>query len=227
MPVRTSVGARSVRKMSPDTTPRNLAIVVHDDVEVLDFCGPFEAFGVTGDDGSAHFNVFTVATEARTVRANTGMLIQPNHTIDDCPPLSMLLIPGGSTQVILDDPRLMAWIEEQEPKVEHLVSVCTGAYVLAELGLLDGLEATTHFSGYDRLQAAAPTAVVRRDVRVCDNGHIVTGAGVSAGIDLALHMIGRMFGMDEARAVAHYMMYRWAPEDEQRAEAAAQSLAAS
>jgi transcriptional regulator GlxA family with amidase domain len=227
MPVRTSVGARSVRKMSPDTTPRNLAIVVHDDVEVLDFCGPFEAFGVTGDDGKAHFNVFTVAAEARTVRANTGMLIQPNHTIDDCPPLSMLLIPGGSTKVILDDPRLMAWIKEQEPQVEHLVSVCTGAYVLAELGLLDGLEATTHFSGYDRLQAAAPTAVVRRDVRVCDNGHIVTGAGVSAGIDLALHMIGRMFGMEEARAVAHYMMYRWAPEDEARAEAAAQPLAAS
>lgn len=110
---------------------------------------------------------------------------------------------------------------------EHLVSVCTGAYVLAELGLLDGLEATTHFSGYDRLQAAAPTAVVRRDVRVCDNGHIVTGAGVSAGIDLALHMIGRMFGMEEARAVANYMMYRWAPEDEARAEAVAQPRAAS
>jgi transcriptional regulator GlxA family with amidase domain len=140
--------------------PKNLAILVHDDVEVLDFCGPFEAFGVTGDDGQAHFNVFTVADEARVVRANTGMLIQPN-----------------------------------------------------------GLEATTHYSGHDRLQKAAPTAVVRRDVRVADNGHIVTGAGVSAGIDLALHMIGRMYGMEEARAVAEYMMYRWAPEDEARTEA--------
>jgi transcriptional regulator GlxA family with amidase domain len=177
---------------------------VHDDVEVLDFCGPFEAFGVTGDDGRAHFNVFTVADEARIVRANTGMLIQPNHTIDDCPPLSMLLVPGGNTNVILENPRLMAWIAEQDEQVEHLVSVCTGAYVLAELGLLDGLE---------------PTAVVRRDLRVADNGHIVTGAGVSAGIDLALHMIGRMYGMEEARAVAEYMMYRWAPEDEARTEA--------
>ncbi len=199
--------------------PRNLAILVHDDVEVLDFCGPFEAFGVTGDDGEAHFNVFTVADEARTVRANTGMLIQPNHTIDDCPPLSMLLIPGGRTSVILDNPRLMAWVAEQDKLVDHLVSVCTGAMVLATLGLLDGLECTTHFGSYDRLQAAAPRAVVRRDVRVADNGHIVTGAGVSAGIDLALHMIGRMFGMEEARSVAHYMMYRWAPEDEARAEA--------
>jgi transcriptional regulator GlxA family with amidase domain len=131
----------------------------------------------------------------------------------------MLLIPGGSTRVILENPRLMEWIAAQEKEVEHLVSVCTGAYVLAELGLLDGLEATTHFSGYDRLQEAAPTAVVRRDVRVCDNGHIVTGAGVSAGIDLALHMIARLYGMEEARAVANYMMYRWAPEDEARAEA--------
>jgi transcriptional regulator GlxA family with amidase domain len=199
-------------------TPRNLAILVHDDVEVLDFCGPFEAFGVTGDSGEAYFNVFTVADEAHVVRANTGMLIQPNHTIDDCPPLSMLLIPGGSTSVILENPRLMAWISEQDKHVEHLVSVCTGAMVLATLGLLDGLEATTHYGSYDRLQEAAPNAVVRRDVRVADNGHIVTGAGVSAGIDLALHMIARLFGMQEANDVAEYMMYRWADDDRARAE---------
>ena len=149
--------AGSVRDMAP----RNLAILVHDDVEVLDFCGPFEAFGVTGDSGEAYFNVFTVADEARVVRANTGMLIQPNHTIDDCPRLSMLLIPGGSTSVILDNPRLMAWVAEQEKQVEHLVSVCTGAMVLATLGLLDGLECTTHYGSYDRLQEAAPKAVVR------------------------------------------------------------------
>jgi transcriptional regulator GlxA family with amidase domain len=201
-----------------DMVPRNLAILVHDDVEVLDFCGPFEAFGVTGDTGQAYFNVFTVADEARVVRANTGMLIQPNHTIDDCPPLSMLLIPGGSTSVILQNPRLMSWISEQDKHVEHLVSVCTGAMVLATLGLLDGLEATTHYGSYDRLQEAAPNAVVRRDVRVADNGHIVTGAGVSAGIDLALHMIARLFGMQEANDVAEYMMYRWADEDRARAE---------
>ena len=201
-----------------DMVPKNLAIVVHDDVEVLDFCGPFEAFGVTGDSGEAYFNVFTVADEARVVRANTGMLIQPNHTIDDCPPLSMLLIPGGSTSVILENPRLMAWISEQDKHVEHLVSVCTGAMVLATLGLLDGLEATTHYGSYDRLQEAAPNAVVRRDVRVADNGHIVTGAGVSAGIDLALHMIARLYGMQEANDVAEYMMYRWADDDRARAE---------
>ena len=197
---------------------RNLAILVHDEVEVLDFCGPFEAFGVTGDSGEAYFNVFTVADEARVVRSNAGMLIQPNHTIDDCPPLSMLLIPGGNTSVILGNPRLMAWVAEQEKHVEHLVSVCTGAMVLATLGLLDGLEATTHYGSYGRLEAAAPKAVVRRDVRVADNGHIVTGAGVSAGIDLALHMIARLYGMQEANDVAEYMMYRWANDDRVRAE---------
>jgi len=202
-------------------TPRNLAILVHDAVEVLDFCGPFEAFGVTGDTGQAYFNVFTVAEEARRVRANTGMLIQPNHTIDDCPPLFMLLIPGGSTGVILENPRLMAWIAEQEKQVEHLVSVCTGAMALATLGLLDGLDATTHYGSYDRLQEAAPSAVVRRDVQVADNGHIVTGAGVSAGIDLALHMIARLYGMQEADDVAQCMMYRWAEEDRARADALA------
>jgi transcriptional regulator GlxA family with amidase domain len=199
--------------------PKNLAILVHDDVEVLDFCGPFEAFGVTGEAGAAHYNVFTVAEESRPVRTNSGMIVQPNHAFEDCPDLFMLLVPGGSTGVLTENPRVMAWVAEQETKVEHLVSVCTGAYVLAELGLLDGLEATTHFSGYDRLQASAPTAVVRRDLRVADNGHIVTGAGVSAGIDLALHMIARLHGMQEADDVAEYMMYRWADEDRARAEA--------
>jgi transcriptional regulator GlxA family with amidase domain len=201
--------------------PKNLAILVHDDVEVLDFCGPFEAFGVTGEAGEPYFNVFTVAEESRPVRANTGMIIVPNHSFDDCPPLSMLLIPGGRTSVLTDNPRVMAWVGEQEKQVEHLVSVCTGAYVLAQLGLLDGLEATTHFSGYDRLQEMAPTATVRRDVRVADNGHIVTGAGVSAGIDLALHMIARLHGLQEADDVAHYMMYRWAEDDRARAAALA------
>jgi transcriptional regulator GlxA family with amidase domain len=113
----------------------------------------------------------------------------------------------------------MAWVAEQEKQVEHLVSVCTGAYVLGELGFLDGLEATTHYSGYDRLQEMAPGAIVRRDVRVADNGHIVTGAGVSAGIDLALHLIARLHGLQEADDVAEYMMYRWAAEDRARAEA--------
>jgi transcriptional regulator GlxA family with amidase domain len=199
--------------------PRNLAILVHDDVEVLDFCGPFEAFGVTGEEGEAYFNVFTVAEESRPVRANTGMIVQPNHSFDDCPPLFMLLIPGGSTSVLTDNPKVMAWVAEQEKQVEHLVSVCTGAMVLAELGLLDGLEATTHYGSYDRLQEAAPKASVRRDVRVADNGHIVTGAGVSAGIDLALHMIARLHGLQEADDVAEYMMYRWAAEDRARVEA--------
>ncbi len=147
------------------------------------------------------------------------MIVQPNYSFDDCPPLFMLLVPGGRTSVLTDNPKAMAWVAEQDQQVEHLVSVCTGAYVLAQLGLLDGLEATTHYSGYDRLQEMAPGATVRRDVRVADNGHIVTGAGVSAGIDLALHMIARLHGLQEADDVAEYMMYRWAEEDRARAAA--------
>src|SRR6476620_1645869 len=125
--------------------PKNLAVLVHDDVELLDFCGHFEAFGVTGDDGQAYFNVFTVADEARVVRAHTGMLIQPNHTIDDSPPLSMLLIPGGSTGVLLENPRLMASVAKQDTELDALASVCTGGVVLATLGPLDGLECPAHY----------------------------------------------------------------------------------
>ena len=199
---------------------KNVAILVHKDVEVLDFCGPFEVFGVAGSkEAGRYFNVFTVAEDSAPVRANTGMLILPNYSIDDCPPLFMLLIPGGSTNVLLESPRIMEWVKKQEGEVDYLVSVCTGAFVLAKLGFLDGLESTTHYSGYDSLQESTPTTTVRRDVRLVDNGRIVTGAGVAAGIDLALHMIAKLMGMEQAKGIATYMMYNWTPEEQAAAAA--------
>jgi transcriptional regulator GlxA family with amidase domain len=189
---------------------RNVAIYVHDDVEVLDFCGPFEVFGAaeTGQGESA-FRVFTVAKTAAPITTNNGMKIIPNYDFSDCPRLDILLIPGGRTGVILNDPEAMKWIKQQTEQIDYSLSVCTGALVLGKLGLLDGLSSTTHYSAYDRLQAIAPKTTVRRGARYVDNGRIITSAGVSAGLDMALHVVSKLVSEESALATARYMEYDW------------------
>jgi len=190
--------------------PRNVAIYVHDDVEVLDFCGPFEVFGAAGlENGENAFRVFTVAKTASPITTNNGMKIIPNHDFSNCPPLDILLIPGGRTRVILNDPEAMGWIKQQTDRIEYSLSVCTGALVFGKLGLLDGLSATTHYSAYDILQEIAPKTTVRRGARYVDNGRIITSAGVSAGLDMALHVVSKLVSEESALATARYMEYDW------------------
>lgn len=183
---------------------RNVAIYIHDDVEVLDFCGPFEVFGTRQE-----FQVFTVAKLATPITTNNGMKIIPNYHFGDCPPLDILLIPGGQTGVILNDPEAMEWIKQQTDKIDYSLSVCTGALVLGKLGLLDGLSSTTHYGSYDLLQEIAPKTTVRRGARYVDNGRIITSAGVSAGLDMALHVVAKLLGEESALATARYMEYDW------------------
>jgi transcriptional regulator GlxA family with amidase domain len=192
----------------------NVAILIFDEVEVLDFCGPFEVFGVTGrSDDPRPFNVYTVAQSAGPVLARNGLSINPAYTLADCPPPDILLVPGGyGTRRVMKDAGLTAWVAAQAENTRLTLSVCTGALVLAKAGLLDGLEATTHHGAFDELRAAAPGAVVREDRRFVDNGQVVLSAGISAGIDMSLYMVGRLLGVDKAIETARYMEYDWAPE---------------
>ncbi|MHC4650621.1 MAG: DJ-1/PfpI family protein, partial [Planctomycetota bacterium] len=124
----------------------------------------------------------------------------------------ILVIPGGATGVLRADEHFMGWVRQVAPKTEIVFSVCTGAFVLAEAGLLDGCEATTHWSAINGLKKAAPNAVVHKDRRFIDNGRVITTAGVSAGIDGALHVVARLLGRYTAERTAHYMEYRWEPD---------------
>ncbi len=194
---------------------RNIAILVFETVEVLDFAGPLEVFASVNTvlKDNPPFNVYTVAEAAGSIRAANPLTIVPDYTIDTCPPPDILLIPGGTgSRAAAKSERLIAWVKAQDQRTEFTLSVCTGTRVLAAAGLLDGLQATTHFGSLDELAATYPTTTVLRGVRYVDNGRIVTSAGVSAGIDMSFHIVQRLLGEDVARATAHYIEYDyWQP----------------
>ncbi|GHO94546.1 AraC family transcriptional regulator [Reticulibacter mediterranei] len=189
---------------------RNVAILIFDDVEVLDFCGPFEVFSVTGqrDGGETPFHVYTVATKNGPILARNGLSVNPRYTIENCPQPDVLLVPGGyGTRRLVHDETILQWIKAQSERVELLLSVCTGALLLGKVGLLDGLSATTHWAAMDELRAVAPNTEIRPDERYVDNGKIVLSAGVSAGIDMALYIVSRLLGTAQAAETARHMQY--------------------
>lgn len=205
---------------------RAVGIFIFDEVEVLDFCGPFEVFSsayspeeggadaeTEGDaEGRRLFDVRVVAEERRTVSARGGLRVEPHHGIDDCPPLDVLLVPGGhGTRALMGNRRVLDWIAAQDAAVETTTSVCTGSFLLAKAGLLDGRRATTHWASISQLRSLFPRVSVLDDARVVDEGRVVTSAGVSAGIDMALHLVERWHGREVAEATARDMEYEWRP----------------
>lgn len=197
---------------------RNVAILIFDDVEVLDFCGPFEVFGVTGlrdKEKEPPFYVYTIAEKAEPVIARNGLSINPAFTLENCPPPDILLVPGGfGTRKQMHNAALLAWVKAQSERVELLLSVCTGAFILAKASLLDGLAATTHFASLDTLREIAPNTEIRPNDRYVDNGQVILSAGVSAGIDMSLYVVARLLGSEKAAETAHHIQYDyWARAD--------------
>ncbi|MCP3922275.1 MAG: DJ-1/PfpI family protein [Desulfobacterales bacterium] len=188
---------------------KNLAILIFDDVEVMDFAGPFEVFSVT-DELSNHelLNVYTVGQKA-TIRAKNGLKVVPDYSPKNCPAPDYLLIPGGSgTRPLLKDEKLLHWIVQIAENCENVLSVCTGSLVLAKAGLLKGLKATTHHEVIGELEEMAPETEIVKDQRFVDNGKILTSAGVAAGIDMSLYMVSRLYGEEMAVKIAKYIEYR-------------------
>lgn len=191
---------------------RKVAILLFDEVEVLDFAGPFEVFSVARSGEHKLFEVYTVAEHAGAIHARNNLIVMPHYTLADCPPPDIFLIPGGQgSRVAMNNPAILDWTQQQYARTELTLSVCTGAFVLARAGLLDGLQATTHHGSYDRLAELAPTTTVLRGVRYVDNGKVITSAGVQAGMDMALYVVARLGGEAVARATAEHIEYHWQP----------------
>ena len=203
--------------MPQSAPPRNVGILIFPDVEILDFCGPFEVFAsatlpaeTEGGPETRLFKVFTVAERSQVVACRGGLLVQPNHTLEDHPPLDLVVVPGGyGTRREQENPVVLDWIARQRQTGALTTSVCTGAFLLGAAGLLDGLRATTHWTTIDGLSTRHPTTAVLANARVVDEGQIVTSAGVSAGIDMALHVVRRLHGDEVARRTARDMEYDW------------------
>lgn len=196
--------------------PISVAIFVFPDVEVLDFAGPYEVFTTatrvlkrTNPSASAPFTVFTVASEVGTVPARAGLVVTPDFTFANHPPVDLLIIPGGVVSAELEKPEIAKWIKRTAATTRITASVCTGACLLAQAGLLDGRRATTHWSDVDDLRAMCPSLTILEDRRWVDEDTIVTSAGISAGIDMSLHLVERLAGRELALKTARQMDYLW------------------
>ena len=193
---------------------RTVGILIFPEVEVLDFCGPFEVFAITRsgdhlDDDDRLFDVYTIAENDHLVRCRGGLQVQPHFTIDNHPPLDILVVPGGAGADVIyaGNDRVLDWIAAQAAQIELTTSVCTGAKLLAKRGLLDGKRATTHWGSVESLQRRHPEVDVVGDARFVDAGEVVTSAGVSAGIDMSLHVVSRLYGEKIAARTACIMEY--------------------
>jgi transcriptional regulator GlxA family with amidase domain len=203
-------------------TGRKVGILVFPEVEVLDFCGPFEVFSVTRlneerrREEPSPYEVVLVAERKETVVATGGLKVVPDHSLDDCPPLDVLVVPGGwGTRREMTNDRLITWVAERGRQVTTLTSVCTGSLLLGQAGLLDGKRATTHWRVLADMRGLFPTVDVIEDQHVVEEGEIITSAGISAGIDMALRVVARHHGDAVARATARFMEYPF-PENNRR-----------
>src|SRR5262245_33864270 len=201
---------------------RRVGILIFPEVEVLDFCGPFEVFSVARLDPALRreepspFEVATVAESRDPVVTTGGLRVVPDYDFRSCPILDILVVPGGwGTRAQVTNERLIGWLRRRAVEVDLLTSVCTGSFLLAQAGLLDGRRATTHWQSLDRLAETYPTVTVVRDERVVEDEAVVTSAGISAGIDMSLRVIARFYGEEVARTTARHMEYPY-PEDTRR-----------
>ena len=201
---------------------KRIGIVIFDDIEVLDFCGPFEVFSVTRlneewrREESSPFEGLLVAQFDRPVTTAGGMKVLPHVTFDRCPPLDILVVPGGwGTRREMKNDAMLSFVASRSAQVDILASVCTGSLILGNAGLLDGLRATTHWRSLSMMKELFPKVTVDSESRLVEQGRIVTSAGISAGIDMALRVVARCLGETVARSTARHMEYPY-PETNAR-----------
>ena len=193
--------------------PLNVAILLYDGVELLDFAGPGEVFQQANFNGKNAFTVYTVGVDSNKLLSQNFLNITTQYVIEDCPMPEILIIPGGNNLSLVSNEKLIAWISKVNHKAEYVLSVCNGLNLLAKTGDLDGMTATSHYGAIENLVKNYPKINIVTGKRFVDNGRIITTEGVSAGIDGSLYLLSKMFNMEVANDVAKIMMYHWKPED--------------
>jgi transcriptional regulator GlxA family with amidase domain len=195
----------------------HVGILIFDDVEILDFAGPFEVFSRTRlvpgpesrrSEDSAPFHVFTVAKTAAPIRTTGGLRVIPHYGFADAPRVDLVVVPGGwGTRALLHDAETLDWIRRAAARARKVTTVCTGSLLVAKAGLLEGRHATTHWGALDTLDSLKAGVTVEREYRVVDDG-VISSAGVASGIDMAFYVVETLFGRDVADETAHYVEYR-------------------
>lgn len=189
----------------------NIAIYIYDQAEVLDFSGPFEVFSTASricPDGDP-FTVFLIGETGQVVTARAGYRVVPAYGFHDHPPIDVLVVPGGMHAEEMLKPHVIQWISQQGPKVKLTASVCTGAFLLAEARILTTHNATTHWEDISALRTSYPDLTVHEAVRWVDEGTIVTSGGISAGLDMSLHLVSKLHSLELAEKTARQMEFNW------------------
>lgn len=189
----------------------NIGIFLYDHAEVLDFSGPFEVFSTASrvcPDGDP-FMVFLIGETGQTVTARAGYRVVPHYGFHDHPPLDVLIVAGGVHDEEMQKVAVIDWIAQQAKHADIVAAVCTGAFLLAEAGLLKEKQATTHWEDVDNLRKRYPDLTVTDGSRWIDEGNVVTSGGISAGIDMSLHLVARLHSLALARKTARQMEYDW------------------
>ena len=189
----------------------NIAIYIYDHAEVLDFSGPFEVFStasrVCPDEDP--FHVYLVGETGKVVAARAGYKVLPAFGFHNHPPIDVLIVAGGVHSQEIGKPNVIDWIAEQGGKATLVASVCTGAFLLAGAGIIDHQNVTTHWEDIPALKADYPDLTVHESVRWIDEGRIVTSGGISAGIDMSLHLVHRLHSLELAEKTARQMEFNW------------------
>ena len=188
---------------------RNVGIYLFNKVELLDFAGPYEVFSTAAElNDRKQFRVFTISEDGGAIKSVNGLIVIPDYSFSNHPKIDILIIPGGEgTKAEIKKKKVMEWIERTYASADVMATVCSGARIPAVLGLLDGLEATTHHSVIDDVKRLAPEVTIDHSKRFVDNGKIMTSGGISAGIDLSLHIVKKLCGEKVAEKTMEYMEY--------------------
>lgn len=202
---------------------RRVGIVLFDDIEVLDFCGPFEVFSAVRlnedrrREEPSPFEVLLVAERQGPVTATGGMTVSPHYAFENCPRLDIVVCPGGwGTRKESKNPVMLGWLRTRAAEAETVTAVCTGSMLLGFAGLLNGLHATTHWRSLDWMRDSFSSVTVEYDKHFVEDGRVFTSAGISAGIDMSLRVVARYLGEGVARATARHMEYPYPESDARR-----------
>ncbi|MBE0455883.1 DJ-1/PfpI family protein [Pseudoalteromonas sp. KG3] len=187
----------------------NIAIYIYDDAEVLDFSGPFEVFSTAKRLADNNWQVFFVAEHAGPIIARAGFSVNPHYSFADHPAIDLLIVVGGIHTHELEKPAVINWIRETAGAASKVASVCTGAFLLAKAGLLDGLTVTTHWEDQADLAAMFPSLNVIANKRWLSQGKLTTSGGISAGIDMSLALVAELISPAHAELTAKQMEYQW------------------
>lgn len=200
-----------------------VGIFVFNEIEILDFCGPFEVLSVTRLDESKRletispFDIKLISRTKDVVVTTGGMKILPDFDFDTCPKLDILIIPGGmGTRKLMYEKKVLNFIKTKKKEIELLTSVCTGSLILSNTGLIDGINATTHWKSLSRMEEEFKNVKVCKDKHFVEDGNIITSAGISAGIDMTLYIVKKYFGEDIARATAKHMEYKYTEDNKRK-----------